>query len=57
MKVCDFIKVLKEYNQDADITLTTSENITVSYICKDLKGNDLTKKTTMQLFIEPIDYS
>lgn len=49
------IELLSTYNQDADITLTTSEDITVSYICKDLNGEPLTKKETMQCFIEPMD--
>ena len=55
MLIKDFIKELSVYNPDADITLTTSENITTSFVCKDKMGNELTKKTTMQVFIEPMD--
>lgn len=51
----DFIKELNKYNPDADITLTTSEDIRLSFICKDLNGNDLTEATTMQVFIEGCD--
>jgi len=56
MKIQDFINELKKYNPEADITLTTSEDITISYICKDSKGNELTPKTTKQCFIEGCDY-
>lgn len=49
------IKELKSYNQNADITLTTSEDICISYICKDNHGNELTKETTVQCFIEGMD--
>ena len=55
MKIKKLIELLKTYNQDADITLTTSEDITVSYICKDTNGNPLSKETTMQCFIEGMD--
>ena len=55
MKISDFIKKLREFNQDADITLETSENITLSYVCRSPKGEHLTKQTTKQVFIEPID--
>lgn len=41
MKISDFIKELSTYNQNADITLTTSETITLSYICKDSYGKEL----------------
>lgn len=49
------IKELSSYNPNADVTLTVSEDITISYICKDPKGNILNKQTTTQLFIEPTD--
>ena len=55
MKIKDLIKELEQYNPEADITLTISEDITISYICEDLQGNELTKKTTMQVFIEGCD--
>ena len=45
-------KKLKAYNQDADCTLTTSEDITISYIDDDGK---YTKKNTPIVFIEPMD--
>ena len=52
MKVKNLIKELKEYNPEADITLTTSETIILSYISED-EGE--TKKTTKQIFIEGDD--
>ena len=56
MKVKKLIELLQSYNQDADITLTNSEDITVSYICKDPNtGKELTPQTTKQCFIEPTD--
>lgn len=55
MKISDFIKELREFNQDADITLTTSETITLSYICKDPYGKELSKQDTPIVFIEPAD--
>lgn len=51
MKIKELIKELKEFNQEADITLTTSETITLSCICSD--GG--TKKDTKQVFIEGED--
>ena len=55
MKVKELIGILSTYNQDADITTPISEDITVSYICKDTNGNSLTKETTMLVFIDPCD--
>lgn len=55
MLVKDLIKKLNEYNPDADVSLAISEDITLSYICKDNDGNDLTQSTTKQVFIEPMD--
>ena len=55
MKVCKLIEKLKEYNQEADITLTTSEEITLGYIFKTEDGTEYSKKTTKQVFIEPCD--
>ena len=49
------INELKEYNPFAEVTLTTSEDICLSYICKDNHGNELTKETTGLIFIEPKD--
>jgi len=57
MKINHLISILKTYNQEANITLTTSEDITVSYICEDPKTKrELTPQTTRQVFIEPKDY-
>lgn len=57
MKVKKLINELKQFNPDADITLTTSESITLSYISKDpLTNNELNKQTTSQVFIEPADF-
>ena len=56
LKIRKLIEKLKAYNQEADITLTTSEDITISYICKDPKTDqDWTPQTTMQCFIEAMD--
>lgn len=52
MKIKELINELKEYNQEADITLTTSETITLSFI-SDENG---TKKDTKQVFIEGCDF-
>ena len=47
---------MERFNQNADITLTTSEDIALSYICKDaISGEELTEKTTNLVFIEPSD--
>ena len=51
MKVKELINELKEYNQEADISLTTSETIILSYI-SDENG---TKQDTKQVFIEGRD--
>lgn len=55
MKVKDLIEELSLYNPNADVTLEVSEDITISYICKTPTGEPLTKETTNQLSIEPID--
>ena len=52
MKVKELIKELKKFNPKADVTLTTSEDIILSYI--DWGGAD-NEKTTKQVFIEPCD--
>lgn len=40
---------------DADVTTPMSEDICISYICKSNDGDELTKKSTPQVFIEPTD--
>ena len=55
MLIKDLISELKLFNPNADITLTDSEDILTTYICEDPNGNLLTKKTTMQVFIEGVD--
>ena len=55
MKIKDLILKLKAYNPNADITLTTSEDICLSYICEGRNGEELTPETTMLVFIEPTD--
>ena len=56
MKISKLINELSTFNQDADVTLTTSEDITLSFIFKNMDtGEILTKKTTRQVFIEPCD--
>lgn len=52
MKNWQLIEELKKYNMDADVSLTTSEDICISYICE----NGDTEKTTKQIFIEGCDY-
>ena len=51
LKVKELIKQLKTFNQEADVSLTTSEDIVISYI----NENNATPQTTKQLFIEPSD--
>jgi len=55
MMIKDLIESLGKYNPNADITLTTSEDITLSYISETPDGEKLTIETTMQVFIEPTD--
>ena len=54
MKNKELIKELSKYNPDADVTLTTSEDIRVSYICG-VDGQEFDEETTPLLFIEGID--
>ena len=55
MKVKELIQELSTFYQDAEITLTTSEDICIFYICEDGQGNRLTKETSPYVFIEPKD--
>ena len=55
MKINKLIDKLKNYNPNASITLTTSEDIILSYICEDSDGNKLNEKTTPLVFIEGCD--
>ena len=55
MLIKNLISELKLFNPNADITLTDSEDITTSYIFKDANGNEFSKQTTMQVFIEGTD--
>lgn len=55
LKINELISKLKEYNPEADISLTSSEDITLGYIFKSLDGEVYTKETTKQVFIEPTD--
>ena len=55
MIVEDLISKLLDYNQKADITLVDSEDITISYICKDEDDNELSPKESPQLFIVGVD--
>lgn len=48
MKNRELIKQLLEYNMDADVSLTTSNDICISYISE----GGATIKTTKQIFIE-----
>lgn len=51
MKVSKLIMELSKFNPEADVSLTVSEDICISYIST---GN-ATPKTTKQVFIEPAD--
>ena len=52
----ELIRKLGKFNPKADVTLTTSEDICLSFIFKDTDtGEVLTEKTTKQIFIEPTD--
>lgn len=53
MKIKELINELKKYNPEADITLPTSETITLSFI-SDEGG---TTKDTKQVFIEGCDFN
>ena len=53
MRVKELIKELQKYNPEAEITLTTSETIFLSFICE----NKETEQNTRQVFIEGCDYS
>lgn len=55
LQVNRLIEELKKYNPNADVSLTSSEDIVISYISRDLDGKHLTPETTMQLFIEGSD--
>ena len=48
MKNRDLIKELFKFNMDADVSLTTCNDIVLSYISED----GATKETTKQIFIE-----
>ena len=51
MKVDKLISELKTFNPSADVTLTTSEDIVLSYVCED----GANKTNTPQVFIEGCD--
>ena len=56
MKVSELIDSLKKFNPDADITTPYSEDICLGWIYKDPEtGDELTKQSTMQVFIEQTD--
>ena len=55
LQVNRLIEELRKYNPNADVSLTSSEDIVISYISRDLDGSYLTPETTMQLFIEEYD--
>lgn len=55
MKNKELIKILLDYNLEADVTLTTSEDIEISYICENTNGKKFDKKNTPVLFIEGKD--
>ena len=51
MKNRDLIKKLLDFNLDADVSLTTSSDICLSYISR----GGANQQTTKQIFIEPAD--
>jgi len=54
LKIKRLIELLKDFNPEADITTPISEDICLSYVsCNGM--DELTKKTTKQVFIEPTD--
>lgn len=55
MKVKELIKELLEFDMDADVTTSISEDICISYISKSTEDVEYTEKTTPQVFIEPTD--
>ena len=55
MKMKNLIEYCKTFNPDADVTLVDSEDITLSYIEKDVDGNVFKKETTPIVFIEGVD--
>ena len=52
MMVSDLIDELKHFNPYAEITLTYSEDILLSYVDR---GGQYNKRTTPIVFIEPCD--
>lgn len=55
MKVRELVQRLLEYNQDADISTSFSEDITLGFIFTNNDGKVFTKRTTPYVFIEPAD--
>lgn len=55
MKVRELIQKLLNYNQDADISTSFSEDITLGFIFTNNDGDEFTEKTTPYVFIEPAD--
>ena len=55
MKNKELIKILLDYNLEADVTLTTSEDIEISYISGHTNGKKFDKNNTPILFIEGKD--
>lgn len=55
MKNRDLIRKLLDYNLDADVSLVDSEDIAISYVCKDENQIDIPPRNTPQLFIEGVD--
>lgn len=54
MKIKELIDKLKDFNPNADISTVASEDIKLTYVyCVD--GKEYSKKTTQQVFIEPVD--
>ena len=54
MKVKELINKLNEFNPNADVSLTVSEDIKLTYVYS-VDGKEYSKKDTNQLFIEPVD--
>lgn len=52
MKVNELIERLTMFNPFVDVSLTDSEDISISYICED----GATPQTTKQVFIEGCDF-
>ena len=57
LKIKELIRELLWYNWNAEVTLPSSEEICISYICESVDGKEFDKHNTPIVFIEPTDGS